>query len=104
MLLYLWRFFIDNIVFREGEAQIAVGVQVLQSGDPYRHARITLGGIEPMVSSILASRRLILNCMRHILPCLPCHAATSRAHERRGQSCLELASDFMDRAPNTQQR
>ena len=85
-------------MFREGEAQIAVGVQVLQSGDPYRHARITLGGIEPMVSSILASRRLILiACGTSYHACLAMRPLLERMSDV--PVCLELASDFMDRAP-----
>ena len=71
---------------------------MLATGDPYRHARITLGGIEPVVPTLLASRRIVL------VACGTSHHAclTGRPLLERFSGvpvATELASDFMDRRP-----
>lgn len=65
-------------------------------GDPYLHPRITLGGLEPLVPSILRSRRVVLiACGTSYHACL----AMRPLLEGLGGMpvALELASDFMDR-------
>ena len=73
-------------------------VQVPGCGDPYQAARITLGGLEPVIPTILRSRRMLLvaaGTSHHA--CVACRPAL----EALGGIAVsaDLASDFMDRKP-----
>lgn len=68
------------------------------SGDPYRHARITLGGLEPAIPTILRSRRMLLVAAGTSFNA--CLAMRPLLESLGGLAvCLDLASDFMDRKP-----
>jgi glutamine---fructose-6-phosphate transaminase (isomerizing) len=75
---------------------IPYAAQVLGTGDPYLHPRITLGGLEPMISTILRSRRILLiSCGTSYHACL---AMRPLLESLGGVAVsLDLASDFIDR-------
>ena len=71
-------------------------LQVATSGDPYLHARITLGGLEDRLDVIARSRRIIfVACGTSYHACLAMRPLFESLAEM--PVVLEIASDFMDR-------
>jgi D-arabinose 5-phosphate isomerase GutQ len=83
---------------RHCQPERATPAQVLATGDPYRHARITLGGVAPLVPKTLTLRRVFLigfGTSYHA-----CLAIRPLLESLSGVPVtLELASDLMDRRP-----